>query len=90
MYVRFAKSFIKDRKKAPAKIKEVFAKRLQIFQQNPNHPQLHNHSLIGEYLGFRSINITGDWRAIYSEEFNEEGKQIIVFKLLRTHSQLYG
>jgi mRNA-degrading endonuclease YafQ of YafQ-DinJ toxin-antitoxin module len=38
--------------------------------------------------GYRSINVTGDWRALYSEQ-QQNGKEIIVFEMLGTHSQLY-
>ncbi|MBI2330404.1 type II toxin-antitoxin system mRNA interferase toxin, RelE/StbE family [Candidatus Daviesbacteria bacterium] len=58
--------------------------RLELFIINQFHPQLNNHSLTGKYKGNRSINITGDWRAIYSEE-----KDSVIFELLGTHSQLY-
>lgn len=43
--------------------------------------------LKGSYLGFRSINITGDWRAIYSEEKNKKGDKTVIFEVLGTHSQ---
>ena len=46
---------------------------------------LNNHSLTGKYTGCKSINITGDWRAIF-EEINDN---IIYFVELGTHSQLY-
>ncbi|GAI64559.1 unnamed protein product, partial [marine sediment metagenome] len=34
---------------------------------------------------YRSINITGDWRALYSKP----DKDIIIFEALGIHSQLY-
>ncbi|OGE71342.1 hypothetical protein A2617_00135 [Candidatus Daviesbacteria bacterium RIFOXYD1_FULL_41_10] len=62
----------------------MFRKRFELFLSNPFHPQLNNHLLTGNYKGYRSINITGDWRALYSENENS-----IIFELLGTHSQLY-
>lgn len=57
------------------------------------HRQLHNHKLSGKYSGFRSINITGDWRAIFSEQDVKHGKvitkKVITFEYFGTHSQLY-
>lgn len=97
MPVRFSKNFTKCYDKANSKTRTAFDKRLKIFLQNPFHPTLNNHSLTGNFAGYRSINITGDWRAIYSvrnklvySEFNlkNQEKQII-FELLGTHSQLY-
>jgi len=42
--------------------------------------------LVGELRGYRSINITGDWRAIFMEI---DGGKIIYFVAIGTHSQLY-
>jgi len=42
--------------------------------------------LTGKYKGFRSINITGDWRAVFRELKSGE---IVYFDLLGTHSKLY-
>jgi len=65
--VVYSKKFEKQLRKAPLKIKEAFRKRRAMFAENPFHPQLNNHYLTGTFKGYRSINITGDWRAIYSE-----------------------
>lgn len=88
--VDYSKKFQKQLKKAPVEIQEAFLKRRELFLEDPLNPILNNHSLIGAHLGKRSINITGDWRAIYSETEDEEGEISINFHLLGTHSQLYG
>lgn len=82
--IDYSKTFDKQLKKAPLSIKISFRQRLELFITNPFHPQLNNHSLTGKYKSYRSINITGDWRAIYSEN-----SDVIIFELLGTHSQLY-
>jgi len=82
--IDYSRSFDKQLKKAPLPIKVIFRKRFELFLSNPFHPQLNNHLLTGNYKGYRSINITGDWRALYSEDENS-----IIFELLGTHSQLY-
>lgn len=87
--IDYSKRFDKQLKKAPLEIKIVFRKKFALFLENPFHPQLNNHSLTGKLKGYRSINITGDWRAIYSEHQNSEGNSIIIFEVLGTHSQLY-
>ncbi len=88
--VDYSKQFQKQLKKAPIEIKVAFLRRRELFSADPLNPLLNNHALTGNHLGKRSINITGDWRAVYSEETNEEGEKIVIFQLLGTHSQLYG
>lgn len=82
--VDFSTRFLKQHKKASIEIKKAWLKRFKLFNQNAFHPQLNNHQLSGRYKGFRSINVTGDWRAIYSEYGDT-----IIFEILGTHSQLY-
>ncbi|MFH0891253.1 MAG: type II toxin-antitoxin system RelE/ParE family toxin [Candidatus Falkowbacteria bacterium] len=86
MFIDFKKDFIKSLDKAPVKIQAAFYKQIKIFELDPFCPVLRNHKLTGEFNSCRSIDITGDWRAIY-EEKNED---IVVFLLLGTHSKLYG
>ena len=88
MNIKLGKKFAKQYSKAPQKIKKAFGYRLEIFRNDPFHPLLNNHSLTGGYLNSQSINITGDWRAIYSEALSNDGK-VSIFLALGTHSQLY-
>lgn len=85
MSINFSRQFVKQYRRAPTKICQHFDKKFLLFKQNPHHQLLNNHKLRGKYFGFRSINVTGDWRAIYSEP----KKNIIIFAVLGTHSQLY-
>lgn len=78
----FKKTFKKLRKKEQKKIKE----HLVIFMKNQFNPLLNNHSLQGKYKGYRSINITGDLRAIY--KFLE--KDECIFIVIDNHSNLYS
>lgn len=82
--INYSKKFQKQLKKAPLEIKTAFKNRRELFLQDPFHSLLNNHTLVGKLKGFRSINITGDWRAIYSEYGDT-----ILFEILGTHSQLY-
>lgn len=84
MEIQYASLFRKAYAKANVNIREAFKRRRILFEQDPFHPLLHNHALTGKYTGLRSINITGDWRALY-----EIDGQVIKFKLFGTHSQLY-
>ena len=86
MRIEYSKNFIKDFKRCPEYIKSKFKSRLDIFIQDQNIVILNNHSLIGELKGYRSINITGDWRAIFEDINNGE---VAYFVAIGTHSQLY-
>ncbi len=89
MKINFTKEFTRLYRKADPKIKNAVIKRLETFSKDPFNATLNNHALLGNYQGFRSINITGDWRAIYSENKTENGLVLITFKSLGTHSMLY-
>ena len=84
MNVRFTKKFYKQYHKAPIHIMKAFDKKLALFLSDPFNPRLNNHLLSGNRKGLWSINITGDWRALYVKNGDT-----IIFELLGTHSQLY-
>lgn len=86
--IDFSKRFDKQFKKSPLEIKIAFKKRIKLFMQDPLDLQLRNYQLRGVLQGYRSLNITGDWRALYSE-FEEGEGRVIVFEMLGKHSQLY-
>lgn len=67
-------------------IRAAFADRLELFMMNPQHPLLNDHALSGDRCGFRSINITGNWRLIY-KILDEE---TILLTEIGTHHDLYG
>ena len=77
---RFKKAFLRQ----PNKIQEKFIERMRLFVTDPFDQQLRNHALSGEYIGLRSIDITGDIRAVY-ELINDTA----VFITIGTHAQLY-
>lgn len=85
MKIKFHKSFKKKYKKVPIKIQYQFNGRLFIFKNEPFNPILNNHPLSGSRHGQWTINITGDWRAVYI--FHEKGA--VVFIDLNTHGNLY-
>lgn len=86
--VRYSKVFERQLSKAPETVIDAFRKRRQLFLIDPYHPQLRNHKLRGEYQGMNSINVTGDWRALFTEHI-AGSKRFIEFRFLGTHSQLY-
>lgn len=87
MQIEYSKKFIKEFKKCPENIKTNFKKRLELFINDQYSSILNNHPLIGELKNYRSININGDWRAIFEEL--DDG-HIVYFVAIGTHSQLYS
>lgn len=85
MRIYLQKSFQKKFKKLPEKIQVRAKERLSLFLVNPQHSLLNDHSIDAAYPDHRSINITGDYRAIYGLQ-----KDIAVFISIGTHSELYG
>jgi addiction module RelE/StbE family toxin len=83
--IEFSPIFTKLFERAPTKIKKALDDALDLFEEDPNHPALRNHPLTGKYAGFRSIDVTENWRALYREE-----KERIMFADLGTHEELYG
>lgn len=89
MNIKYSATFKKQYKKAPKQIQIKVKERLKLFGQNPTIAMLNNHALTGKFQGLRSINITGDWRAVYSIRINLESEREYYFELVGTHSQLY-
>ncbi|MCC6323827.1 type II toxin-antitoxin system YafQ family toxin [Candidatus Nomurabacteria bacterium] len=85
MRIDFHKKFVKQFYKQPKKIQEKFYTRLEIFSRDQFDPILNNHRVHHPYDGFRSINITGDLRALYDTSGNT-----IIFIHIGTHSELYN
>ena len=85
MNIQTTKSFDKQYAKLNVKIKNQFKIRLKLFVNDPFNERLRNHPLKGRYLGYRSIDVSGDVRAVYTVR----GETIIIFGFIGTHSQLY-
>ena len=85
MIIQTTKNFDKQYSRLNLKIKNRFKNRLELFRIDPFEASLRNHALKGKYLGYRSIDIGGDIRALYTVK----GDVIIIFGFIGTHSQLY-
>ena len=70
----------------PEKAKRRFQERIVVFGHDPFHPSLRNHALGGAFTGYRSIDVTGDIRAIYTA-LDED---MVEFAYIGTHHELYG
>lgn len=84
MRIQYHRRFTKRFVRLSPKIQEVFYVRLDLFRGDPFLPLLSNHALHGKYEGLRSINITGDYRALF-----EDHDELVIFKFIGTHSELY-
>lgn len=89
MRIAYDPAFIKTLKKLNVRIRKSFKERILLFAKDPNNLQLDNHALRKKYQGYRSIDITSDYRAIYKER-HAGGEIIAYFTELGTHEQLYG
>jgi len=84
MEIKFKKRFQKDFKKLLQKIKDKFYERLEVFTNNKFDIVLNNHSVDKVFSDCRSINITGNYRAIFKDDGD-----VVVFITIGTHSELY-
>jgi addiction module RelE/StbE family toxin len=64
--IKTTKSFDKQYAKLNLKIKDQFKDRLKLFIDDPFNPRLRNHPLKGNFLGYRSIDVSGDVRVLYT------------------------
>ena len=86
MQIVFHRDFKKRYKKLQRGERQKTDERLLVLEKEPFHPILNNHPLHYPYEGCRSINITGDLRAIYEHI----GSHAVHFIRLGTHPELYG
>ena len=85
MNVVYSKQFLKTVGKLPSKVRAQLADRKELFGIDPLDSRLRNHALQPPYKGSYSINITGDYRAIYYLV----DPHTALFTHVGTHSQLY-
>jgi len=86
MKLNFSRRFEKQRAKLAKSVKRKLNERLRLFVADSFHPLLNNHLLHDSYAGCRSINVTGDYRAI----FYNESPDIVRFIAVGTHHDLFG
>ncbi|OGM32006.1 hypothetical protein A2803_02860 [Candidatus Woesebacteria bacterium RIFCSPHIGHO2_01_FULL_44_21] len=84
MIIKLHKEFEKNFRRLKPSEKKKFKERRDLFIKDEFHPILNNHALKGKYLGYRSINVAGDLRALYRKYGNT-----VVFTTVATHSNLY-
>ena len=85
MNIYLHKNFDRGFKKLTKAQKNKFRERRNLFLKDEFNPILNNHSLVGKYTGYRSINVTGDLRAVFKREDDQA-----IFVKIDSHSNLYG
>lgn len=86
MKVGYSKRFKKQYKKLSENMQIKFTERLNIFIENQQDERLQIHKLYGKFKNLKSINVTGDTRAVFEEIVS--GK--IEFTAIGSHSELYS
>ena len=89
MRVYYDPAFYGKLKKVDVRIRKSVKEKIIIFSENPNNLQLNNHLLEKEYEGYRSIDITSNYRALY-KEIEQGEEKVAYFVFLSTHDELYG
>jgi len=85
MKIRFHGNFEKQYRKLRKNEQSQVRKRLSLFSKDEFNPILNNHPLSGKYKGYRSVNITGDIRALYKYQ----NPSIRIFVVIDSHGNLY-
>ena len=89
MKVRYSPDFYQKYKKADVRIQNRVDQKIEVFLKDPYDLQLDNHTLKRQWKGYKSIDITSDWRAIYKER-QIGNESVAYFVALGTHDELYG
>ena len=86
MTLLFHKRVKKELKRLPKNKRKQFYENLRLFAMNPHHPLLGTHALHGKYVGYMSMNVDGDLRAVYEVLSGD----VVRFVAIGTHHQLFG
>ena len=86
MKIVLHRNFEKQYKKLRRSEQKRFKEQRDIFLNDLFDPVLNNHPLRGKYKGYRSINVTGDRRAVYKLLDDNT----VLFVAIDTHSNLYS
>lgn len=84
MKLEYNRSFKKDYKKLSEKLRIQVGVRIELFKEDKFNPTLNNHAIHHPYEGCRSINVSGDIRALF-----EIDDDTVTFIRVGTHPELY-
>lgn len=85
MKAGYSKQFLRQYTKLSPRIRQKVDERILLWQKDPFNARLRDHQLKGAYKQYRSIDVTGDYRALYLTQ-----NDTAIFDKVGTHSQLYG
>ncbi len=85
MKIYLHRRFYKNYAKLSPKLQQKFKERRNLFLLDEFNVVLNNHVLTGRWSGYRSINITGDIRAIFKRD-----AESALFVAIDSHSNLYS
>lgn len=89
MKVKFHPRIFKQLRKTDVRIRNQFKKHILLFAKNPQDSVLNNHELTRAWKGYRSIDITNNFRAVYIEK--KIGRETVAyFVAFGTHEDLYS
>lgn len=78
--------FRKQFAKLPQSLKMKVRERVHMLVADSSHPLLNDHKLNTPFDGYRSINITGDYRLVYKKL----DSKTYYLRAVGTHHELYG
>ena len=89
LHIEYTTKFKRDLKLAKRRHKDL--KSLQeimktIAQQKPLNPKFRDHTLTGNWVGYRELHIEPDWLLIYKLPPNEN---VVILVRTGTHSDLF-
>lgn len=85
MKIYLHRKFYKGYAKLSPKLQKKFKERRNLFLLDEFNVILNNHALTGRWSGYRSINITGDMRAVFKRSTDSA-----IFVAIDSHSNLYS
>jgi addiction module RelE/StbE family toxin len=86
MKIFFHRNFEEKYKKLKNDEQKKVQERIALFSENIFNSAFNNHPLKGKHKSYKSINITGNLRAIYKFISDQE----CIFVDIDTHSNLYS
>ena len=88
-YVQYSTQYRRDYKKAKKQGKDISQLRevIRLLANDEPLPEKHNdHSLQGNWKGYRECHVTPDWLLVYKK--TDKGELLLVLTRLASHSEL--
>ncbi len=89
MKIQFDPAFLSQLKSKNVRVKNSLKDAITLFEKDPYNSKLNNHPLQRARSGYRSIDVTADYRAIYEEVPLPNGDVLAYFAYIGTHKELY-